>query len=125
MFFRFLRVISILSFVFMLSGCKKEDTDTSSASGETTGAATAGTNTGTTSTGASTGGTNTGATPKVIIKYSCMCNPDIVAEDDVPKRLRAKNSSTIEEAKLEITEACKDMKSGDQEVRLFACSERL
>ena len=113
----FLKLISVLVFMLVFSGCKKEDSDASAkgASSSTTGGtATAGTNTGTTST-----------TPKVIIKYSCMCNPDVIAEDDVPKRLRAKNSSTIEEAKLELTQACKAMKPGDQEVRLFACSERL
>ena len=105
----------------MLSGCKKEDSDPSAS---TSGGTTAGT---ITEGGATTAGTNPGTTPtpKVIIKYSCMCNPDIVATDDVLKRLRAQNSSTIEEAKLEITQACKDMKQGDQEVRLFACSETL
>lgn len=116
MFFHFSKLISVLIFILVFSGCKKEDSDASSTSGGTTGV---------TTKGATMAGTDTSATPKVVIKYSCMCNPDVVAEDDVPKRLRAKNSSTIEEAKLELTQACKAMKSGDQEVRLFACSERL
>ena len=55
------------------------------------------------------------------INYSCMCDPDSVYTDDRVKRIYAINSVTVMEAQQEITQACHDLKSGEQQVNIFAC----
>lgn len=58
-------------------------------------------------------------TPK--INYSCMCDPDTEYTNDIPKRLYAQNSYTVEEATKKINQACLDRKPGKQNIKLFAC----
>ena len=50
-----------------------------------------------------------------------MCDPDSVYTDDRVKRIYATNSFTVAEAQQEITQACQDLKSGRQQVNIFAC----
>ena len=59
-----------------------------------------------------------------LVKYHCMCNPDIVYEGDVPSKIHARKSMSIEEARKEVIQACIDKKQGDQKIRLFACIDK-